>query len=65
LSDIGTDLAVFLNLAVADGSDFALIGLLGGIVGNHDAGSGFLLFFETLDDNAIMQRTDFHGVDLL
>jgi hypothetical protein len=60
LSAIGRYLAVVLDLAGADGLDFALIGLLGGVVGNDDAGSGLLLFFKALDDHAVMQRTDFH-----
>jgi hypothetical protein len=34
------DLAVVLDLAGADGLDFALVGLLGGVVGNDDAGGG-------------------------
>jgi hypothetical protein len=59
------NLAVVLDLAGANGQNFTLVGLLGRVVGNDDAGSGFLLFFETLDDNQIMQRTNFHGVDLL
>jgi hypothetical protein len=52
-------------LPAADGLDFALVGLFGGVVGNDDAGGGALLFLEALDDHAVMQRTDFHGLALL
>ena len=62
LTSSGDDLAVVVDLAVADGHDFALIGLLGGGVGNHDAGSGLALFVEALDDHAIVQRPDFHEI---
>ena len=54
-------LAVFIALARADRQHLALVGLLGRVVGDHDARSGFALFLETLDDHAIMQRTDFHA----
>ena len=52
-------LAVFEDLALADGHDFALVGLLGGGVGNDDAGSGLALFFQPLDDHAVVQGTNF------
>ena len=60
LTSSGIELAVVDLLAVADGDDFALVGLFGGGVGNHDAGRGLALFFQALDDHAIVQRTDFH-----
>ena len=37
------------------------IRFFGGGIGDDDTGSGFTLFFEALDDHAIMQRTDFHA----
>ena len=40
------DLAVFENLAVADGNDFAFDGLFGRRVGNHDAASGLGFLFQ-------------------
>src|SRR6266513_2213261 len=52
--------AVIVLLALAHGDDLALLGLLGGGVGNNDASGGFLFLFDALDDHAVMQRTDFH-----
>ena len=57
-----TDLAVFENLAVTDGENFALDGLLFGRVGDDDPSLGLLFFFDALDDDAVLQRTDLHGV---
>src|SRR6056297_4219 len=54
--------AVFEDLAVADRQDLTLDGLFGRAVGNHDATRGGPFFFDTLDDHAIMQRTQFHGL---
>src|SRR6266851_6560618 len=42
-------LARVVPLALADGKDFSLLGLLGGGVGNHDPAGGFALLVETLD----------------
>src|SRR3954469_6534419 len=56
----GGDFALVVLLAGADGEHFALVGLLGGGVGDDDARSGLALFFEALDDHAVMQRTQFH-----
>src|SRR5262249_23479194 len=53
-------LAVFQYLALSDREDFALVGLLGRGIGNDNAGGGLALFFETLDDDSVMQWTDFH-----
>src|SRR6266571_988292 len=53
-------LAVFEDLAFADGDDFALVGFLRNVVGNDDAACGFALFIETLHHNAVVQGTDFH-----
>src|SRR5665213_579431 len=55
-------LAVVVLLAGTDGEHFALVGFLGGGVGDDDAGSGFALLFQALDDHAIVQRTQFHGL---
>jgi hypothetical protein len=50
-------LAVAIALAGTDGEHFALVGFFGGALGNHDARGSFRLLIETLDDDAIMQRT--------
>jgi len=47
-------------LAGAHGQHFALIGLFGGVVGDHDARSGFGFIFQTLDDHAIGEGTKVH-----
>src|SRR5687768_13959903 len=57
----GGDFSIVVLLAGADGEHFALVGLLGGGVGDDDAGGGLTLFFQTLDDHAVVQRTQFHG----
>ena len=64
LTSSGSDLAVFVLLARADGDDFALVRLLGGVVGDHDPAGGLAFVLEPLDDHAIMQGTDFHHVFL-
>src|SRR5207249_11216638 len=51
---------VIVLLALAHGEDLSLVRLLGGGVGNHDPAGGFALLVETLDDHAVMQRTDLH-----
>src|SRR6187455_1788647 len=51
------DLAVLVLLAGTDGEDFALVGFLGGGVGDDDAGRRLTLLFEALDDHAVVQRT--------
>src|SRR3954469_7322197 len=48
------DGAVLQPLAVADGDDFALHRLLFGGVGDDDPALGFLVFFESLDDDAVL-----------
>ena len=55
-------LAILVALARANRQDLALIRFFGGSIGDDDTGSGLTLFFQTLDDHAIMQRTDFHSV---
>src|SRR5580765_202304 len=59
----GDKLAVLVLLAGTDGEDFALVGFLGGGIGDDDAGCGLTLFFEALDDDAVVQRTKFHESD--
>ena len=46
--------AVFHDLAFANGFDFALIRFFSGGVRNDDTGSGFTLFLEPLDDQAVV-----------
>ena len=55
-----TDFAVFQYLAVTNGEDFALIRLLGSGFWQDDARGGFGFMLETLDDNAVVQRTKAH-----
>src|SRR6476469_5874782 len=52
--------AVFLDFTVADGQDFALIGLFSSCIRDDQAGCGFGFLFETLDDDAIVQRAKVH-----
>src|SRR5581483_11032338 len=54
------DIAVLENAAIADGDDLALVGLLGGVVGNDDAAGGLMLLVEALHHDAVVQRTDAH-----
>jgi hypothetical protein len=54
------EIALVIALARADGQDFTLIGLFGGVVGDDDSGSGLGFLFKALDDHTIMQRTKFH-----
>src|SRR2546422_11752578 len=54
------ELAFVGPLSLADRRDLALVGLLGRGVRDDDAGRGLLLLVKTLDDYAIVQRTDFH-----
>src|SRR5665213_2754886 len=57
-----TDRAVFENLAFADRDDLSLHRLLCGGVGNHDAAWGGTVLFQTFNHDAVMKRTDLHGV---
>src|SRR5688572_28077622 len=54
--------ALVVFLTFAHGDDLALVGFLGGGVGNDDAPSGPALFLDALDDHAVVQRTDFHTI---
>ena len=53
------ELAVLVAAARTDGDDFALLRLLLDGVGNDDAAFGFFLGFDALDDNTIVQGTEF------
>src|SRR5690606_27817741 len=57
--------AVVQDFAGTDGDDFTLVRLLGGRARQHDAASGFGLFFAATDDDAVMQRTKLHCRSLL
>src|SRR4029079_4313725 len=54
-------LALVILLSLAHGHDLALVGFLGGGVGDHDATRGLALLFDALDDHAVMQRTNLHA----
>src|ERR1700704_2745422 len=60
----GDEIALVIALARADGQDFTLVRLLGGVVGNDDARGGLGFLLQALDDHAIVQRTKFHGISL-
>ena len=55
-------LTVVERLAFAHGDDFTANRLLGGAVGDHDAAGGNLLFFQALDDHAVVERGEFHDI---
>src|SRR6266850_2203549 len=55
-------LAGFVAAARADGGDFALRGLFLGTVRNDDAASGLLFGVDTLDHDAVVERTEFHAI---
>src|SRR5579885_569891 len=55
------ELAVFIAAAGADGDDLALARLLLGGVGDDDAAGGLFLGIDTLDDDAVVKRTELHG----
>src|SRR3981189_440026 len=55
-------LASFVAATRADGCDFALRGLFLGAVRNDDAASGLLFGVDTLDHDAVVKRTEFHGI---
>ena len=48
-----------------DGDDLALLRLLLDGVGNDDAALCLLLAFNATDDDAVVQRTEFHGARFL
>src|SRR5438105_11868104 len=61
----GDDLAALVASAGAHGYDLALLGLLGGGIGDDDAAGRFGLAVDAADDHAIMQRTELHGAKAL
>ena len=58
------DLAIFQALAFSDSHHFALLGLLFGRIGNVQAAVHLLRLFNSLDHNAVIERTNFHGNNL-
>src|SRR5204863_8809339 len=64
--DVEGDLGPVLeDLAVADGDDLALLGLFLGGVRDDDPALDRLLLFDALDDQAVVQWTNFHAKCLL
>ena len=57
----GVDLAVVAHLALADGDDLALLGLLLGGVGDDDPALRLLFLVDALDEDAVLERTDLHA----
>src|SRR3954463_2702378 len=55
-------LASFVTATGTDGGDFALRGLFLGTVRNDDAASGLLFGVDALDHDAVVKRTEFHGI---
>ena len=54
------NLTVFAARAGTHSDDFALLGLLGGRVGDDDAAGGFRVAFDAPERDAIVQGTEFH-----
>src|SRR5256886_8213517 len=54
------ELAALVAAAGSNGDDLALLRLLLGGVGNDDATSGLRLGIDSLDDNAVVKRSEFH-----
>ena len=50
------------DLAVAGGDDLALLGLFLGGVGDDDPADLLFAFLDALDDDAVVQRSDLHGL---
>ena len=61
-TSMGMSLPALVAAAGADADDFALGGLLFGGIGNDDAAGALLLGIDALDDDAVVKRTEFHGV---
>jgi hypothetical protein len=55
-----TNGAVFEDLAIANGHDLGLDRLLFGRIGDDDAALGLLFFFDSFDDDAVLQGADGH-----
>ncbi len=62
LTSSGNELAALVAGAGTDGDDLALLRLLLGGVGDDDATLGLLFGFDAADDDAVVQRTEFHEV---
>src|SRR6476661_7978012 len=60
----GDELAALVAAAGSNGDDLALLRLLLGGVGNDDATSGLRLGIDSLDDNAVVKRSEFHRCSL-
>src|SRR6266853_879810 len=54
------ELAALVAATGSNGDDLALLWLLLGGVGNDDATSGLRLGIDSLDDNAVVKRSEFH-----
>ena len=59
------EVALVVALARTDGQDFALVGLLGRVVGDHDARGRLGFVFQALDDHAIVQGAKFHCISFI
>ena len=62
LRSIGIKFAGFVAGAGADGNDLAFLRLFLGRVGNNNAALRLLLAFNPAKDDAVVQRSEFHGV---
>src|SRR6266496_4401917 len=60
----GDELAALVAAAGSNRDDLALLRLLLGGVGNDDATSGLRLGVDSLDDNAVVKRSEFHWCSL-
>src|SRR5712671_1685212 len=56
----GDELAALVAAARSNGDDLALLWLLLGGVGDDDATRGLRLGIDSLDDNAVVKRSEFH-----
>ena len=59
------NVAVFQNLALADGNHLSKYGFLGRSIRDHDAAWGLTLFFFSFHDHAVMKGTNLHKTRLL
>src|ERR1700683_5583071 len=55
------DLAFVVGLALADGDDFALLGLFLGGIGDDDAAADAFALFHATDEDAVVERREFAG----
>src|SRR5205814_10508666 len=56
------DLAVLFDFALASGDDLALLGLFLGGIGDDDPADFLFAFFEALNNDAVVQRSDVHAL---